>query len=279
MPARSSRPRSSSTARARSSRSTPDPAVRGQGQVRAGQGVDRRSRDRRQGLAPRRRGARSAGRRSSRVLLDAIEAARADHGADRRDRRRARASARPGSSRRRSPERPTSGSDQRRCEEYEASTPYFPFRAIVRDVLGVDAGRRYRRGRRHARARPSSDSTPTSCHGSRSSASCSGIDLAGHARDRRPRRPVPPRHACPMSRCGSSAGSLSGIPTIFVIEDAQHLDEAQPGPAAAPVASRGGSRQVLIVTREGVDAVFPTDEDDVVQPVHRRARAADAPRR
>ena len=47
-------------------------------------------------------------------------------------------------------------------------------------------------------------------------------------------------------------GSLFGAPTIFVIEDAQHLDEASPGPAAAPLA--GGARtcrQVLIVTRRG----------------------------
>ena len=27
-----------------------------------------------------------------------------------------------------------------RCEEYESSTPYFPFRALLRDVLGVPAG-------------------------------------------------------------------------------------------------------------------------------------------
>ena len=31
-----------------------------------------------------------------------------------------------------------------RCEEYEASTPYFPFRAIVRAALAVDPATRRR---------------------------------------------------------------------------------------------------------------------------------------
>ena len=71
-----------------------------------------------------------------------------------------------------------------RCEEYEASTPYFAFRALIRDVIGVDAdveaGGLVTRLREQSRR-----SIPSLARGYRCSASCS----ASTCRPRRRRLP------------------------------------------------------------------------------------------
>ena len=218
-----------------------DRAVRGQGQVRAGQGVHRRPGDRRQGLAPRRRGAARPRGASSQTLLDAVEA--------RPRRPRARSS--------RSPASPGMGKT-RLIEEAH------------RPVAGLPgppppAARSTRRRRRTSRSgrssAPSSASTPTrtptrswpACGDAveRLDAELVAVDPAArhparHGPRRTRRRPPPSTSgssatAWRRSRCGSWPAACPGRPTIFVIEDAQHLDEAVAGSAAAPLAGRRGS--------------------------------------
>ena len=55
--------------------------------------------------------------------------------------------------------------------------------------------------------------------------------------------------------------SLRGRPTIFVIEDVQHLDEASRDLLDRLTAAAADVRQVLLVTRQGSGAIFETDED------------------
>ena len=112
-----------------------------------------------------------------------------------------------------------------RCEEYEASTPYFAFRSIVRDGPGARRGRRFGRraspasARRSERVDPSLEPVdPAARHPARPRP-------AGHARDGRPRRAVHPR-STGGGRHPVPGPVLSGAPSIFLIEDVHHLDEA-----------------------------------------------------
>ena len=77
-----------------------------------------------------RRGARACSTR-------ALDAARAGSGVRRRPRRESPGSASRASSTSCAATRPTSVVLLAACEEYESSTPYFPFRALLRDVLGL----------------------------------------------------------------------------------------------------------------------------------------------
>ena len=196
------------------------------------------------------------------VLLDAIEQARSGRGVI------VEVSGGPGTGKTRLIEEALARSrDVRpitaRCEEYEASTPYFPFRAIVRAVIDVDVGADTDEviGRLRAAVE-------------RLDASLEpwipllglllGVDLPDTpetaALDRRFLRDSLSDVALRFF-----AGSLRGTPAMFVIEDAQHIDDASQDLLLRLSKAAAHLRQVLVVTREGVEAVFPPDDGDGVQ--------------
>jgi class 3 adenylate cyclase/tetratricopeptide (TPR) repeat protein len=197
------------------------------------------------------------------VLLGAIERARAGHGAI------VEVSGGPGTGKTRiieeaiarSPDfRPISA----RCEEYESSTPYFPFRAIVRDVLGVESGADTDVVVAHLREAVER-LDPKLAPWIPLLGILLGVDLP----------PTPETAALDARFLRDSltevalrflAGSLSGSPTLFVIEDVQHVDEASRDLLLRLSQAAADLRQALIVTREGGDSVFPAD-DDAVQTV------------
>lgn len=148
-----------------------------------------------------------------------------------------------------------------RCEEYEASTPYFAFRAVVRGVLGVDADVEtdacIARLRDHVAALDRELVPWTPLIGI-----LLGLDM-----------PDTPETAALeeqfiRERLAEVALrffylSLQGQPTIFVIEDVQHLDEASRDLLQRLSIAASEVRQVLLVTRQGPGAVFRSDDDEV----------------
>jgi class 3 adenylate cyclase/tetratricopeptide (TPR) repeat protein len=147
-----------------------------------------------------------------------------------------------------------------RCEEYEASTPYFAFRSLVRSVLGVDADTESEaciaRLRDHVRSLDPELLPWTPLIGI-----LLGLDM-----------PDTPETAALeeqfiRDRLAEVAlrffyQSLEGDPTLFVIEDVQHLDEASRDllQRLSTVTSEVG--QVLLVTRQGSGAVFRSEDDE-----------------
>lgn len=147
---------------------------------------------------------------------------------------------------------------QSRCEEYEASTPYFAFRSIVRVALelGEEAGTdevTARLGAAVERVDPSlmpwmpllgvllgldlPDTPETAALGER------------FIRDRL--ADVTVRFLGTL---------LSGAPSIFLVEDVQHIDEASHDLLLRLSRAAAERRQVLIVTRQGAGSPFaPAD--------------------
>jgi class 3 adenylate cyclase/tetratricopeptide (TPR) repeat protein len=146
-----------------------------------------------------------------------------------------------------------------RCAEYEASTPYFAFRALMRNVIGVDA-----------------DVDAAACV----------ARLQGHVTELDPALapwtpllgillgievpPTPETAALDerflRDRLGEVALqflylSLRGRPSIFVIEDVQYLDDASRDLLRRLSTAATDVRQVLLVTREGAEAVFEADDE------------------
>ncbi len=145
-----------------------------------------------------------------------------------------------------------------RCEEYEASTPYFAFRSIVRDVIGLDGDADTDVVSEALRAEiqridPSLEPwTPLL-----------GILLGLDMPDTPETAALDERFL--RERLAEVAirfmgTSLSGAATIFLIEDIDHLDEASHDLLLRLAQAAADRRQVLIVTREGSAAPFaPAD--------------------
>ena len=128
-----------------------------------------------------------------------------------------------------------SASLRARCEEYEASTPYFALRAPCA-ALGLDAGGRFGRGRAPA---------PRGRRAGRSElvpwipllGILLGLDLPRHP-ETRPRRSASSASASPRWRCASSCTTLAGAPTMLVVEDVHYIDEASATCSCAALAAR-----------------------------------------
>ncbi len=145
------------------------------------------------------------------------------------------------------------------CEEYEGSTPYFPIRAIMRTVLGLD---------------PSAD-TPevidrlTDAVGQLDERLVPWIPLLGILLGLD--LPDTPETAALDQRFLRDrlvevalrflGGSLADSPTIVVIEDAHHIDEATGDLLVHLSRAAADRRQVLIVTYQGTDPVFPANPE------------------
>jgi class 3 adenylate cyclase/tetratricopeptide (TPR) repeat protein len=141
-----------------------------------------------------------------------------------------------------------------RCEEYEASTPYFAFRAVIRDVLGVEhdveAEACIARLRGHVAVVDPSLAPWTPLLGI-----LLGLDI-----------PATPETAALdqrflRDRLAEVAleflyQSLAGHPTMFVIEDVQFLDEASRDLLQRLSMAAFDVRQILLVTRQGSGTVF-----------------------
>ncbi|MBA3235256.1 MAG: AAA family ATPase [Chloroflexi bacterium] len=146
-----------------------------------------------------------------------------------------------------------------RCEEYEASTPYFPFRAILRDVLDLDAGADADEVIESIRGRVG-ELDPGLAPWIPLLGILLGLDM-----------PDTPETATLDARFLRDrlteialrflAGSLEDIPTVLVIEDAHHLDEASQDLLLRLSVAAADKRQLLIVTHEGDRVVFPTEDD------------------
>jgi predicted ATPase/class 3 adenylate cyclase len=147
-----------------------------------------------------------------------------------------------------------------RCEEYEASTPYFAFRALIRGVLGVDAdidaATCIARLQEHAVAADPELEPWTPLLGI-----LLGLDI-----------PDTPETAALeeqfiRERLAEVAlrfvyQSLRGHPALFIIEDVQYLDEASRDLLQRLSMAAAEVRQILLVTRQGAGRVFETDDDD-----------------
>jgi predicted ATPase/class 3 adenylate cyclase len=147
-----------------------------------------------------------------------------------------------------------------RCEEYEASTPYFAFRALIRGVLGVDA-----------------DVDPRACI-ARLQEQATAVDpelapwtpllgiLLGLDIPDTPETAALEEQFI-RERLAEVAlrfiyGSLRGQPTLFIIEDVQYLDEASRDLLQRLAVAAVEVRQILLVTRQGAGRVFETDAVD-----------------
>jgi class 3 adenylate cyclase/tetratricopeptide (TPR) repeat protein len=148
-----------------------------------------------------------------------------------------------------------------RCQEFEASTPYFAFRAVLRDVIG---------------AHPADDTDQVV---GRLRAAVETLDrelvpwlpllgiLIGVDLPETPETAALDERFL-RDRLAEIAlrfigGILAGTPTIFIVEDGHYLDEASRDLFARLSRAAADRRQVLIVTREQRDPVFATDEDGV----------------
>ena len=146
-----------------------------------------------------------------------------------------------------------------RCEEYEASTPYFAFRALIRGVLGVeadiDAAACVARLNEHVTAVDSELAPWTPLLGI-----LLGLDI-----------PDTPETAALeeqfiRERLAEVAlrfvyQSLRGHPALFIIEDVQYLDEASRDLLQRLSMAASDVRQVLLVTRQGSGAAFSADAE------------------
>ena len=146
-----------------------------------------------------------------------------------------------------------------RCEEYEASTPYFVFRAVVGNALGID---------------PQAD---TKAVVERLTEAAERVDprlmpwlpllgiLVGVTLPHTPETKALDgrflRDRLSEVAMRFLGGSLQGRPAMFVIEDVQYLDEASHDLLLRLSRAAADRRQVLVVTREGGDAVFPSEDE------------------
>lgn len=150
------------------------------------------------------------------------------------------------------------------CEEYEGSTPYFPIRAIMRAVLGLDP----------AADTPEVIDRLTDAVGRLDERLVAWIPLLGillgldlpetpetAALDQRFLRDRLTEVALEFL-----GGSLAGSPTMVVVEDAHHMDEATGDLLTHLSRAAADRRQVLIVTYQGTDPVFPANEEGAPPP-------------
>jgi class 3 adenylate cyclase/tetratricopeptide (TPR) repeat protein len=146
-----------------------------------------------------------------------------------------------------------------RCEIYEAGTPYFPMRDLFRTILGVDA---------------SADDDEV---GARLRESVAGVDPAlepwlplfgillgidiPHTPETRALDGRFLRERLGEVAIQFVAGLLGGTPTMVVIEDVQHLDEATRDLLERMSGAAADRRQILIVTHDLEGSVFDADGD------------------
>jgi len=198
-----------------------------------------------------------------RILLDAIERARDGHGSI------VEIGGGPGTGKTRLVEEVIARSpDLRvitaRCQEFEASTPYFPFRALLRDVVGAEADE-------------DADAVVE-----RLRSAVEGVDatlgpwlpllgiLIGVALPDTPETAALDERFL-RDRLSEVAmrfigGSLRGMPTMILVEDGQYLDEASRDLFLHLSKAAADRRQVLIVTRQQRDAVLEPD-DEAIRPI------------
>ena len=136
-----------------------------------------------------------------------------------------------------------------RCEEYEASTPYFAFRAIVRSALEL----------------PDDADTPVVVERLRSSVESVdpgllpwlpllgvllGLDLPDTAETAALEEQFIRDRLADVAIAFLGA-VFSGVPSLFLIEDAQHLDEASQDLLLRLARAAADRRLLLVVTRQG----------------------------
>ena len=153
----------------------------------------------------------------------------------------------------------TSGSSARAARSTRSSTPYFPMRAFVRAVVGVDDDTDANVvAARLADAVTTAD--PELANGSRCSAA-SRRRPAAHPRDEGPGRPVRPRAPCGGRRSFLGMAFTSSA-VMFILEDAHHMDEASRDLVQRLARSEASRRRMLILTRQG-EARSAATRDDV----------------
>ncbi|MFP5343632.1 MAG: AAA family ATPase [Candidatus Limnocylindria bacterium] len=144
------------------------------------------------------------------------------------------------------------------CQEYEASTPYFPFRAILRDVLRIDADTDTDAVVTRLRAEVERVD-PTLLPWLPLLAILLGVDLADTpetaALDDRFLR----ERLAEVAMAFLSA-ALRGSPTLVVIEDAEHLDEASRDLLARLSDAAVDRRHVLLITRSSAQPILVDGE-------------------
>jgi class 3 adenylate cyclase/predicted ATPase len=146
-----------------------------------------------------------------------------------------------------------------RCEEYEASTPYFPFRALLRDVLGVGAATESDEVVGHLRAAVQQldvDLVPW--------IPLIGILLGVDLPDTPETAALDDRFL--RDRLSEVAirflgATQAGMPTLVIIEDAQYLDEASQDLFLRLSKAASDRRGLLVVTHEGHQRVFPPEDE------------------
>ncbi len=146
-----------------------------------------------------------------------------------------------------------------RCEEYEASTPYFVFRAVVGNALEIDPQAATKEVvERLTEAAESMD--PRLMPWLPLLGILVGVTLP-HTPETKALDGRFLRDRLSEVAMRFLGGSLQGRPAMFVIEDVQYLDEASHDLLLRLSRAAADRRQVLIVTRERGDAVFPSEDE------------------
>jgi len=137
-----------------------------------------------------------------------------------------------------------------RCEEYEQSTPYFPMRAIVRSVLGLEPDEDLDAGRAEGLlAAAIADSNPGLAPWIPLLGLLLGLELPH----------TPQTKALEAAYIGERLAEVTAdflalalpmTPAIILLEDAQHIDEATRDLVQRLARSVGLSRWLLVITRD-----------------------------
>ena len=121
------------------------------------------------------------------------------------------------------------------CEQYESSTPFFPFRRLLSDALGVSGGGTTEEAADRIFETASPPPRRTCCRSCRSSASRWTSRWRPRARSRRSRTSSA-RHGSRRSS-PSCWAVLLDAPTVLVVEDVHAMDES-----SADLLQRSGRR-------------------------------------
>lgn len=147
-----------------------------------------------------------------------------------------------------------------RCEEYEASTPYFPMRAVIRDVLGVgDAD--LDDTALEARLREAvADADPSLVPWIPLLGILLGLDLPATAETRSLDDQFLRERLAEVT-IQFLVATLRG-PTMLAIEDAHHIDESTRDLIVRMFEARESHRAMLILASQSVDRLLPLGDGD-----------------